>query len=203
MNSSLAQFLILIVIGTVAPAAMCAESASSINLGLGGLNPMPHCNARVYTIEYEHPLTPTLAVLGRGSGVNYRYDDGQYLEDGRLRGMDVGTRYYPAGDMRGFFLGGGIGYWKGNWTFVQNQSKPTEWRGKGDANSLRLNINVGDRIPIRGTNVSIIPEVNLGKFFASSACEYTAPASRVGTPCNQKSEVNFYLFVGMVVGVEF
>ena len=88
MKSSLAQCLVLIIVGMSAPGASNAASADSLNLGLGGLNPMGHCNATVYLIEYEHPLTPTTAILGRGSGVNYRYNNGVYLEDGSLRGLD-------------------------------------------------------------------------------------------------------------------
>src|SRR5512143_3683040 len=117
MKSSLAQCLVLIIVGMSAPGASNAESADSINLGLGGLNPMAHCNATVYLIEYEHPLTPTTTILGRGSGVNYRYNNGVYLEDGSLRGLDVGVRHYRAGGMQGFFVGGSLGYWKGDWTF--------------------------------------------------------------------------------------
>lgn len=189
--------------GVFAPGASGAESADSINLGIGGLNPMAYCSAKVLTLEYEHRLTPTTAFLGRGSGVNYRYDNSHYLEDGRLRGMDVGARYYPAGGMQGFFIGGTLGYWKQDMTFIQYQSTPDEWQGKADHNSLRLNIDVGDRIPIGGTNVSIMPEVNVGKFFMSSSCEATAPASRIGTPCSQKSEVNYYIFVGLLAGLAF
>ncbi len=200
MRRSFAQILVLVIGGTAAPGTSWADS---INLGLGGLNPMAHCNATVYLVEYEHPLTPTTAILGRGSGVSYRYNNGNYLEDGTLRGLDVGARYYRAGGMEGFFVGGSLGYWKGDWTFTQNQNTPAQWEGKANSKSLRLNIEFGDRIPIGGTNVSIMPEANLGKFFSSRTCEATAPSSRSGTPCSQKSEVNVYLFFGVTVGLAF
>lgn len=203
MKNSIAQCLIFIIVITVAPVASGSESVDSINLGLGGLNPMAHCDAKVYIIEYEHLLTPTITILGRGSGVHYRYDNRQYLEDGRLRGMDVGARYYSAGGMQGFFVGGSLGYWTGDRTFIQYQNTPVQWQGKGNSDSIRLNFDLGDRIQIRGTNISIMPEASLGKYFSSLSCEATAPASRIGTPCNQKSEVNYYIFIGMTVGVAF
>lgn len=203
MKSSFAQFLVLIIVGMAASGASGAESADSINLGLGGLNPMAHCNATVYLIEYEHPLTPTISVLGRGSGVNYRFNNGNYLEDGSLRGLDIGTRYYRAGGMQGFFVGGSLGYWKGDWTFTQDQNTPSQWEGKAKSNSVRLNIEFGDRILVQGTKVSIMPEANLGKFFSSHSCEVTAPSSLIGAPCSQKSEVNVYLFFGVTVGLAF
>lgn len=91
MKRSLAQFIIITVVWMVPFGASDAEPASSINLGLGGINPMPHCNALVYTIEYEHPLTRTVTILGRGSRVNYHYDDGtSKKEGGNIRGLDVG-----------------------------------------------------------------------------------------------------------------
>ncbi len=203
MKSYLAQCLVLVIAGMVAQEASGAESANSINLGLGGLNPLPHCDARVYMIEYEHQLTPTTTFLGRDSGVHYRYDNGRYMEDGGMRGLDVGARYYPAGGMQGVFIGGTLGYWKEDRTFIQNQNTPDQWQGMANPNSLRLNIDVGDRITIQGTNVSIMPEVNVGKFSTSSGCEATAPTALIGTACSQKPEVNYYLFVGVLVGVAF
>ncbi len=203
MKSPFVQFLLLTIIVMVPSCASGAESADSINLGLGGLNPMAHCDATVYVIEYEHSLNPTIAVLGRGSGVNYKFDNGHYLEDGGLHGLDVGARYYRAGGMHGFFVGGSLGYWKGDWIFTQNQHTTSQWEGKANSNSLRLNVEFGDRIPIQGTNVSIMPEVNLGKFFSRRSCEATAPFPLVGTQCNQKSEVNVYLFFGVTFGLAF
>lgn len=203
MKIYFAQFLVLIVFGTAAAEVSGAESVDSINLGLGGLNPMAHCNAAVYLIEYEHSLGETFSLIGRGSGVNYRYNDGHYLEDGKLQGLDVGARYYPDGGMQGLFMGGSLGSWKGDWTFTQFQNTPSQWEGRANSNSVRLNFELGDRISVHDTNVSIMPVANLGKFFSSRSCEATAPSSRIGTPCNQKSEVNVYLFFGVTVGIAF
>ena len=200
MKNSFEQCLVFISVGIFSSGA---SSAEFINLGFGGLNPMAYCSAQVLMLEYEHPLTPTTAFLARGSGVSYRYDNGRHLEDGRLRGMDVGARYYPAGSMQGWFVGGTIGYWNQDQTFTQYESTPGQWQGKASHTSPRLNIDIGDRIPIEGSKFSIMPEVNIGKFFMSSSCEVTAPNSMIGTPCNQKPEVNYYIFVGLLVGLEF
>lgn len=203
VKSSLAQILILAIAGTLVQETSATESANSINFGLGGINPMPHCDAKVFTIEYEHLLIPTIAVLGRGSGVNYTDDDSDYLEEGRLRGLDVGARYYPSGRLQGFYTGGSLGYWNGDWTFIENRNTPDQWEGEADSDALRLNVDLGYRLPIRGTHLSVMPVVNIGKFFTSSSCEYTAPASRVGTPCSQSSVVDLYIFAGVTVGIAF
>lgn len=203
VKRSLAQLLILAIGGTVVQGASGAEPANSFNIGVGGLNPMPHCEARVYTLEYERRLTPKLAFLGRGSGVNYTDDDSDYLEDGKLRGIDIGARYYRAGQLQGFYSGVSLGYWENDWNFIKNRNTANPLHGDADSYSVRLNIDLGYRFPIRDTNVSIMPEVNLGKFFSSSSCDYTAPASLVGTACDQNSDVEAYLFAGVSVGVAF
>jgi hypothetical protein len=203
VNSSIAQFLVFAVAGAVAQAASAAEPANSINIGIGGLNPMPHCDALIYTLEYEHQYSPTIAILGRGSTVDYTSDDTDYLEDGRLQGVDLGVRYYRAGRRRGFYTGASLGYWKGDRTFTQYRNTPSQREGAADSRSLRVNIDLGYRFPMRDSNVSIMPEVNIGKFFFSSSCDYTAPASVVGAACDQKSEVNYYIFAGLSVGVGF
>ncbi len=202
MKRYLAQFVIIIVmVGVMTQRAAGAESADSVNLGFGGIiRTMPHCDANVYLVEYEHLLTPTTAILGRVNKVDYKFDDGNYREDGTLRGLDIGVRHYPAGAMRGFFTGGSLGRWNGDWTFIHDMSRSGQYQGTAHSNAVRLNFDLGDRIPIPGTSVSIIPEMNVGKFFSSRSCEYTSPASMTGTPCTQKSEVNVYFFVGVALG---
>lgn len=203
MKNSLGTILLYILIGTISPMASGVEVTDSINLGIGGVNPMPHCDAKVYLIEYEHLLAPKTSILGRGSGVNYRYNDGSFMEEGGLRGMDIGTRHYASAGMRGFFWGGSLGYWTGDRSFIQYQNSPLQWQGNGNSKFIRLNIDLGSRIPIQGTNISIMPEAHLGKFFSSLTCETTAPASQAGTPCNQNSEVDYYIFFGVTVGASF
>lgn len=203
MKTSLVRFLILIIAGTVVTGASAAESANSIDIGLGGLNPLPHCNVYVSMIDYEHQITPTTTFQVQGSLIHYKYDDGHYLDQGRLKGMDVGARYYPASGMRGFFWGGTIGYWNEDRTFTQYQNTPNQWQGKGNNNAFRLNIDIGDRIQIQGTNVSIMPVVSLGKFFFPSSCEVTAPAAQIGNPCSRRPEANYFIFAGVSAGIVF
>lgn len=208
MKGSLAQFLVpLAMAAALAQPAAADESPSpgdSINIGFGGMiRTMPHCDSNVYTAEYEHRYTPSTTLLGRGNLVDYTFNDMNYREHGILRGLDFGARYYPAGAMHGLFTGGALGYWNGDWTFSHFLGTPAQYLGTARSHSLRLNFELGDRIPIPGTRFSIMPEANAGKFFSSRSCAYTAPASMVGTPCSQKSEVNVYFFVGLALGVAF
>lgn len=180
-----------------------AEFNNSFNFGMGGFpRTMPHCDAKVYIGEYEHAYSETTTVLLRGSGVNYRFDNTNYQETGRLNGVDIGARYYRAGGMEGFYLGGSLGYWWQNWSFM-HLAYPSLPQGTAKSNVVRLNLQVGDRIVLDGTRISLMPEINLGKFFSSSSCDYTGPAPLVGTPCSQKSEVTGYWFIGLLAGVAF
>lgn len=179
------------------------EAMDSINLGYGGLNPLPHCDTNIYSIEYEHLYSSSITALVRGTVVNYKDDDGAYRENGKIRGLDIGGRYYFSANMQGVYTGGSLGYWAGNWPFVQDINMPTERHASAKTHSFRLNIDIGDRIPIFNSNISIGPEINLGKFFSSNSCEYTSPASRIGTFCDQESEVDYYLFLGVAVGIAF
>jgi hypothetical protein len=199
-----ALFAAAVAAGVTAPGPVFAEPANSVNLGIGGVvQTMPHCRATLYLAEYEHMLGSKIAVLGRGSEVDYKFDDGNYREHGRPRGVDVGARFYPAGGLQGFFIGGTLGYWTSDWIFTQNKGMPDELQGKGNSDSVRANVDIGGRFPIGSSSVSIMPAVNIGKFFSSTSCEYTGPASQVGTSCSQKTEVEFYVFLAVTVGIAF
>ncbi len=199
-------FVVAVAAGVMTPGAVVAdEPANSVNLGVGGgFQLMPHCKGSVLFVEYERMLGSKIAVLGRGSGVHYTFDDGKYREDGRPRGIDVGVRYYTSGNgMEGFFIGGAVGYWKTDWTFTDNKGTTFESQGEGDNKSIRADIDIGGRFPIASSSVSIMPAVHFGKFFTSNSCEYTAPASRIGTPCSQTTEVDYYAFLAVLVGIKF
>jgi hypothetical protein len=197
-------FIAVISVVIITPVIVVAEPANSINLGIGGvIQTMPHCKATVYNIEYERMLNSKIAVLGRGSQVDYKFDDGAYFEAGRPRGVDIGARYYPAGGMKGLFIGGTLGYWRADWSFTHNKGTSDEYLGKGNSDSVRAHVDIGGRFPIGSSSLSIMPALNFGKFFSSTSCEYTVPTSRVGTSCSQKTEVEYYLFLSLAAGIRF
>ncbi len=203
MKHTLAHIL-MVSAACAAASAWAEEPARSVNFGVGGLNPMPHCNAKILTLEYESLQSPTTSILGRISGVNYHFDDHQHMEDGHLRGADIGSRYYPAGrGMQGFFLGASLGVWHDTWVFNEAQNTPNIWWGWGQFNAVRVNFDLGDRIPIPGTRVSILPQINFGKFLSGQRCTITWPPGRVGTNCPERAEVDFYLFAGVSVAFGF
>jgi hypothetical protein len=91
--------------------------------------------------------------------------------------LGIGARYYSGGSMKGLSIGGVAGYWMTDWRFIHNRGRSNEVQGAGDSDSFRVNIDIGDRFPIGSSSFSIMPALNLGKFFSSTSCDYTAPAS--------------------------
>lgn len=66
-----------------------------------------------------------------------------------------------------------------------------------------MNLDLGYRFLIRDTNLSILPKLNVGRFFSTSSCDYTGPASQVGVKCDQQSVVNNYIYAGINLGLDF
>ncbi len=205
MKRSLAVvlFVLAVAVAAMAPGAAAAEPENSVNLGIGGGQLMPHCRALVSILEYERMLGSKFSVLGRASGVHYRFDDGDYREEGRPRGLDVGARFYPSGGMQGLFIGGTVGSWTADWAFTRHEGRPDESQGTGKSDSIRANIDLGGRFPIGSSSLSIMPQLDFGRFFPSTTCSYTAPASQVGTACSQDSEVKYYVFIAVTAGIAF
>jgi hypothetical protein len=197
-------FVATVTAGVMTAGSVCAEPTHSFNLGYGGVvQTLPHCRLNVYIAEYERMLNSKIAVLGRISEVQYWSDDGKYKEQGRPWGVDIGARYYFTGDMKGFFVGGTVGYWTADWTFNSSIGQWDEATGKGTSESLRANVDIGGRFPIGSLPVSIMPAFNIGRYFSSTSCEYTTPAFLVGTTCSQDTEVEFYSFLAVSVGIGF
>lgn len=201
----LVLFVVVVAAGVMSPGTLFAEPANSVNLGVGAASYiLPHCKASVFLVEYERMLGSKIAVLGRGGGVDYKFDNGTYREEGRPKGIDVGMRYYLAGGgMQGLFIGGALGYWVWDWTFTADKGMTFESQGNGDTKAIRADVEIGGRFPIGSSPVSIMPALHIGKFFTSNSCEYTAPASRVGTSCSKDTEIGFYGFLAVSVGIGF
>lgn len=201
----LVLFIVFAVAGVMQPGTVRAQTSDSVNLGFGGLpRLMKHCDADVYIIEYEHMISGSqFTVLGRGSEVDYTFDDGIYREEGKPKGVEAGVRYYFTGGMKGFFIGGTVGYWTADWTFTSDKGTVNEALGKGDTDSVRANLDMGGRFPIGSSSVAIVPALNIGKFFSSTSCEYTAPALLIGTACSQDTKVDAYVFLTVMVGIGF
>ena len=182
-----------------------AEAKNSINIGAGGMVG-PDTSASAFTVEYERLLGSRVAIFGRGGSVRYTYDDGYYVEEGDPKGFDIGVRAYPmgSGGLKGFFVGGAIGFWSSEWTFTDDKGYSYETRGKGDSKAVRADIEVGGRFNLGSESISLMPAFHIGHFFSTSeSCSYTYPSARVGTNCGKESEVGLYGFFALSLGIAF
>ena len=180
---SAAVFVMIVTAIMVFPTTGFADAKNSINLGAGGMVG-PDTSAAAFFGEYERLLGSRVAIFGRVGSVSYTYDDGYYIEDGDPKGFDIGVRAYPmgSGGMKGFYVGGAIGFWKTEWTFTDDKGYSYETRGKGNSSAIRADIEVGGRFNLGTETVSLIPAFHIGHFFGTSeSCSYTYPSARVGT----------------------
>lgn len=188
-----------------APGSGYAAAKNSVNIGAGGLVG-PDLTASLFFAEYERLIAGKMALFVRGGQVHYSYDDGTYVEDGDPKGFDVGVRAYLTGHgaMKGFYIGGALGSWQTDWTFTDDKGTSYESQGKGDSSAVRADLEVGARLPLGSERVSLMPAFHLGHFFSSSSsCEYTSPSYLVGTPCDKDTQVGFYGFLSVAVGIAF
>lgn len=196
--------ILLALVVMALPCPVTAMDDNSINIGgLGMVG--PDLSASVFLLEYEHHMGSGMSVFGRVGAFDYSYDDGWYREDGDGPGVDVGIRkYLGTNEMRGFYIGGTVGIWTTSWTFTdRNYSTFSKYySGKGETTSFKIDFEVGGRLPLGSSPVSIIPSFHIGHFanIGSGSCTST---SVPGASCDNESDVGFYGVVGLSMGIAF
>jgi len=138
-----------------------AEPDNSINIGGAGIA-ASDATASMFFVEYEPALSSNVSLLGRLGSMTYNSDDGVYVEDGDVKGINFGMRIYPSGGMRDFYFGGAIGFGSSEWTFTNNKGQLYETQGKGTSDEVRLDLDVGDRFLLGSGPVSLMPSFHLG-----------------------------------------
>jgi hypothetical protein len=181
------------------PGLVSAQPSNSINLlgtGLVG----PDILASVIGVEYERLLNDNMSIMGRFAKLDYEVDDGEYEEDGDGTGFDVGVRFYPSGSgMRGFFLGGNLGVWRTDWTWIDDKGTVFATAGKGSTDSFKVEFEIGGRIPLGTEIVSLVPAARLGSFVGQdSTCK-----NYDGSQCSQGTDTGFYVLLGLSLGIAF
>ena len=204
------QFLVRTAAATVIVAALpCSvlaqDASNSINItgaaapGGGDLK-----SATVLMLEYERLVAQKLSVFGRVSSLKYKYDDGNYLEDGDGTGVGLGVRFYPSRGLKGFYIGGGIGRFETTWTWTDDKGKLSESRGKGDSSSFQWGGELGYRFNLGGGNVSLTPALNIGSWAGGdNNCTYTYPPALAGRSCTKSSQLGFYAVASVSLGIAF
>lgn len=157
--------LILIESFTSKPKICLAETGSnSINLSYGyGEGDFEELNQ--FALEYEHLLKNTkISLFGRCIMADYMIEDnpgwfGNPGEDGDMKGVDLGLRFYPMGKRRmdKLFISWACGFFQNDWTESYSGQIPRK-----DSKTLyRLDTEIGYRFNIGSKRISIIPSVHL------------------------------------------
>ncbi len=186
--------------GAAAPALAQDQSINFGGMGLFG----PDVSASVFYAEYERMLNDNHSMFIRLGSLDYDYDDGWYEEEGDGPGVDFGIRRYASGDgMKGFFIGGTVGIWTTDWSYIDRDYAPASqyYSGEGSSTALKIDFEIGGRIPMGSGNVSFIPSFHIGSFIGiDDECNST---SVPGADCGNESEVGFYGLLGLALGVAF
>lgn len=170
-------------IGLGANTATAAEYTNTVRAGFF-VNPV----GTVGAVEYEHLLGNRVSLGARLGYLDYDYKDGSYRETGNGPGAEFLVRFYPGGQgHRGFYIGGGIGYWNSDWKWTDPNDTPTSDSGTGAA--VNVNINIGWKIPLGSDRVYIDPNLAIGNFFSVNS--------------DDTADLGFYVAGGLSVGFNF
>jgi hypothetical protein len=141
----------------------------------------------VAMLEYERMIAPGWTLFARASRLDYKWDDGSYVEKGDGNAFGGGFRFFFNRRMEGFYIGGAVGAFKTDWTWTE-----PGYAGKGDTKSVQWGAEAGYRFML-SPSFAITPAVNAGSWVGNSDnCSYTAPSSMAGRSCSKESELGGY-----------
>ena len=180
--------------------ALAQGVKNSINLAIGFVPPIGDTDGTIALVEYERLITRTLSVYGRGSILNYKFDDGTDEEDGKGTGVGLGVRFFPQGGLKGFYVGGGIGHYRSKWDYKDGKGTSNPTAGDGKTSSIQWGGEVGYRFNL-GESVSLTPVFNFGSWLGGdTTCNQTSPTSQ---PCTKEGELGFYAAISLALGIAF
>jgi opacity protein-like surface antigen len=90
-------------------------------------------------VEYERLLGGSVSVGARYSSITYTFEDGDYEEEGDLKGFDITFRHYWRGDgFRGWYWGAALGRHESDWDWTEGSQ-----RGSGTSELTNVQAMIG------------------------------------------------------------
>lgn len=190
ISKFLQSILLLICCSPIASFAINESNAVTAGLFYGGA--VPHTGA---VIEYERRVKRSLSLGLQLGGFKYDYKDGDFQEKGQRTGANLILRFSPGYGFKGFYIGGGFGYWGGYYDYVDPQDDPSS--GHIKTPSIILMATSGWRIPLGDSRFYIDPRLSWGTLMKAGGSSYL--------PGNDEdnSVVRNFLSLGVNVGVKF
>jgi hypothetical protein len=149
------------------PAVALAEG-NLVSFGFGGGSSFDSEGA-VGFAEFERLLSDRLGLAFRAGVLDYEYDDGDNLEEGDGPGVEAAVRFYLGGTApEGFYLGGGLGVWFTEWTYIDDYPYSYRRAGSGDSTSLEVHFALGAHFAV-ADKVMLTPAFQIGSFISSDS----------------------------------
>jgi len=181
------------------PAVLAQGASNSVNLAVAAIPKIGDLRASVVMAEYERLLGQKLTVYARGSSLKYKWDNDVYVEDGKGTGLGGGVRFFLQGGMKGFYVGGGLSYFKSKWDWTDDTGTAFQTAGKGETKSIQWGAEIGYRFNLGSKAVSLTPAINLGSWLgADDTC-----TNANGTTCSKESELGFYVVPSVALNIVF
>jgi opacity protein-like surface antigen len=118
--------------------------------------------------EFEKRLSRRFALFARVGRIEYRpnEDTGHYGEGGRGNGIELGGRVYLAlKEKVSFYLGAGIGGWRLNWYWKDEEKTPFETTGRRSSRASSFQVHAGWKIRLGSGTSYVNPSIQIGSFF--------------------------------------
>jgi hypothetical protein len=179
--------------------ALAQGVKNSVNLAVATLPGIAGTTATMGMLEYERLVADKLSVFGRASSYKYKWDDGTDFEDGKGTGLGVGTRFYPQGGLKGFYIGAAIAAFNSTWDWIDDKGRTFETRGNGESSAIQWGGELGYRFNLGSDRISLTPAFNFGSWLGGDdKC-----TNSNGTPCSKGSELGFYALISLALGIAF
>jgi hypothetical protein len=178
--------LLILITGFVSEPKTCLAETENNSINLSYEYGGGFCDdLNQFSIEFEHLFKETrISLFGRYNMAEYMKESGtdwlRSEEDGDIKGVDIGFRFYPIGQKRmdKLFIGGAFGFFQNDWKegYVQEQQVTYS------ESVTRLDTEIGYRFTTKLKRISITPSAHLGYYSGddSSLAIYTGISISVG-----------------------
>jgi hypothetical protein len=157
---------------TFAPATtvneLSASATHAVSVGAIALRDDYNNRGAIVFTEFEKKLSRRFALFARLGRIEYtpNGDIGHYGEGGRGNGIELGGRVSLAlREQVSFYLGAGIGGWRLDWYWKDEEKTPFETAGRRSSRVSSFQVHAGWKIRLGSGTTYVNPSIQAGSFF--------------------------------------